>query len=116
MAQIKRNRCYVCDKGVAYGNNVSHANNKTRRTWKPNLQVARIVIDGKITKAKTGTLHNRRLAGRHVAHRPTADKLFKEVGPSFATRKGGYTRILKTGHRKGDGAEMARIELIGTEG
>jgi len=45
---ITRNRCYVCDKGVAYGNNVSHANNRTRRTWKPNLQVARIVIDGKI--------------------------------------------------------------------
>ena len=39
---IQRNRCYVCDKGVAFGNNVSHANNKTRRTWKPNLQVVRI--------------------------------------------------------------------------
>ncbi|HEV7388063.1 MAG TPA: bL17 family ribosomal protein, partial [Gemmatimonadaceae bacterium] len=60
-------------------------------------------------------LHNRRLAGRHVAHRPTADKLFQEVGPQFASRKGGYTRILKTGHRKGDGAEMARIELISAE-
>src|SRR4026207_1429145 len=69
-------------------------------------------VEKLITKAKTGTLHNRRLAGRHVAHRATDDKLFQEVGPSFATRKGGYTRILKTGHRKGDGAEMARIELI----
>ena len=39
---INRNRCYGCDKGVAFGNNVSHANNKTRRTWKPNLQVARV--------------------------------------------------------------------------
>src|SRR5437763_9607218 len=67
-----------------------------------------------ITKARTGALHNRRLAGRHVAHRATADKLFNEVGPRFAPRKGGYTRILKTGHRKGDGAEMARIELIPT--
>lgn len=55
MAQIKRSRCYVCDKGVAYGNNVSHANNKTRRTFKPNLQVARIVIDDKITKVKVCT-------------------------------------------------------------
>ncbi len=55
MAQIRRNRCYICDKGVAFGNNVSHANNRTRRTWKPNLQVARIVIDGKITKVKVCT-------------------------------------------------------------
>ena len=52
---INRNRCYVCDKGVAFGNNVSHANNKTRRTWKPNLQVVRIVVDGKITKVKVCT-------------------------------------------------------------
>jgi len=48
---IDRHRCYVCAKGVAFGNNVSHANNKTRRTWKPNLQVARIVgPEGKIIK------------------------------------------------------------------
>jgi large subunit ribosomal protein L17 len=73
-------------------------------------------VEKLITKAKTGTLHNRRLAGTKVPHRATADKLFQEIGPRFATRKGGYTRILKTGHRKGDGAEMARIELIPTEG
>jgi large subunit ribosomal protein L28 len=52
---IKRNRCYVCDKGVTFGNNVSHANNKTRRTWKPNLQVARIQSDGKVIKIKVCT-------------------------------------------------------------
>ena len=49
------NRCYVCEKGVSFGNNVSHANNKTRRVWKPNLQVARILIDGKATKIKVCT-------------------------------------------------------------
>jgi large subunit ribosomal protein L28 len=52
---IKRNRCFVCDKGVAFGNNVSHANNKTRRTWKPNLQVARVVQGDKIVKVKVCT-------------------------------------------------------------
>ena len=42
---MQNRRCYVCGKGVAFGNNVSHANNKTRRVWKPNLQVARILIE-----------------------------------------------------------------------
>jgi large subunit ribosomal protein L28 len=52
---INRSRCYTCNKGVAYGNNVSHANNRTRRTWKPNLQVARVELDGKIVKVKVCT-------------------------------------------------------------
>lgn len=69
-------------------------------------------VEKLITKARSGTLHARRLASRHVQKREAADKLFQELGPKFATRTGGYTRILKTGHRKGDGADMARIELI----
>jgi large subunit ribosomal protein L17 len=69
-------------------------------------------VEKLITKARTGTLHSRRLAGRHVQKREAADKLFQEIGPKFAKRQGGYTRILKTGFRKGDGAEMARIELV----
>jgi large subunit ribosomal protein L28 len=52
---INRSRCYVCAKGVTFGNNVSHANNKTRRVWRPNLQVARILVDGKVTKVKVCT-------------------------------------------------------------
>ncbi|MDQ6827511.1 MAG: 50S ribosomal protein L28 [Gemmatimonadota bacterium] len=60
MAATKRptspNRCcYVCQKGISFGNNVSHANNRTRRTWKPNLQVARILVDGKVKKIKVCT-------------------------------------------------------------
>ena len=69
-------------------------------------------VEKLITKAKSGTLHARRLAVRHIHKRAAADKLFQEIGPRYATRNGGYTRILKTGHRKGDGADMARIELI----
>jgi large subunit ribosomal protein L28 len=52
---INRSRCFVCNKGVTYGNNVSHANNKTRRTWRPNLQVVRVQQDGKIVKVKVCT-------------------------------------------------------------
>ncbi|HKG93442.1 MAG TPA: 50S ribosomal protein L28 [Gemmatimonadaceae bacterium] len=52
---INRSRCYVCEKGVTFGNNVSHANNKTRRTWRPNLQVARVVEGDKIIKVKVCT-------------------------------------------------------------
>jgi len=69
-------------------------------------------VEKLITKAKSGTLHDRRLAGKHVQKREVNDKLFTEIGPKFASRAGGYTRILKVGHRKGDGAEMARIELV----
>lgn len=69
-------------------------------------------VEKLVTKAKEGTLHARRLAGRHVHKRATADKLFRELGPKFAARPGGYTRILKTAPRRGDGAEMARIEFV----
>ncbi len=53
-------------------------------------------VEKLITKAKTGTLHARRLAGRHVQKREAADKLFQVIGPRYQTRAGGYTRILKT--------------------
>ena len=84
-------------------------------TTESRARTLRPYVEKLITKAKTGTLHSRRLAGREIQKREVADKLFADVGPMFATRQGGYTRILKTGHRKGDGAEMARIELIGAQ-
>ena len=55
MTQIARNRCFSCGKGVAFGNNRSHANNRTRRTWKPNLQVARVLVEGRATKVRVCT-------------------------------------------------------------
>ena len=65
-----------------------------------------------ITLAKRGDLHARRLVGRKIADREILGKLFDDIGPRYETRPGGYTRILKTGSRRGDGAEMAFIELV----
>ena len=68
-----------------------------------------------ITLAKRGDLHARRLAARKVSDREVLGKLFDEIGPRYADRPGGYTRILKIGARGGDAAEMALIELVGSE-
>jgi large subunit ribosomal protein L17 len=65
-----------------------------------------------ITLAKRGDLHARRLAGRKVKDKDVLFSLFDSIGPRFAERAGGYTRVLKLGHRLGDGAEMAMIELV----
>jgi len=64
-----------------------------------------------ITLAKKGDMHSRRVAGRQIADREALAKLFDKIGPRFEGRPGGYTRILKLGARKGDGAELALIEL-----
>ncbi len=65
-----------------------------------------------ITLAKRGDLHARRLAARRIADREVLGTLFNELGPRYAERPGGYTRILKLGNRQGDAAEMSLIELV----
>ncbi|HKP30970.1 MAG TPA: 50S ribosomal protein L17 [Gemmatimonadales bacterium] len=65
-----------------------------------------------ITLARRGDLHARRLAARKIKDREVLGRLFSEIGPRFASRPGGYIRILKLGHRVGDAAETARIELL----
>lgn len=65
-----------------------------------------------ITLARRGDLHARRLVERRIQDREVLGRLFSEIGPRFAARPGGYTRILKLGHRAGDGADIARIELL----
>lgn len=72
----------------------------------------RVYAEPLITKAKRGDLHARRLVARKIRDREVLAKLFNEIGPRFADRPGGYTRIYQLGHRPGDAAEMAIIELV----
>lgn len=65
-----------------------------------------------VTLSKKGGLHRRRLAARHIQDPKVLKRLFDDISPRYAERAGGYTRILKLGQRKGDGAEMAIIELV----
>ncbi len=65
-----------------------------------------------ITIAKEDNLHNKRLVLSFITKEDVAYKLFKEIAPKYADKNGGYTRITKTGPRRGDAAEMAIIELI----
>jgi len=75
----------------------------------------RPVAEKMITLAKKNTLHSRRMALRVIYKKDVVKKLFEDIGPHFSERPGGYTRIVKLGPRAGDGAEMALIELVGSE-
>jgi large subunit ribosomal protein L17 len=87
------------------------------RTTLPKAKELRPFAERLITLAKrdTNRLHARRLAARHIQEAGVVQKLFDTIGARFATRPGGYTRILRLGPRKGDGAEMAYLELVGYE-
>ncbi len=65
-----------------------------------------------ITLGKRGDLHSRRQALAYLLDEDVVAKLFKDIGPRYADKNGGYTRIVKTGYRQGDGAPMVQIELV----
>lgn len=75
----------------------------------------RPIAEKMITLGKRGDLHSRRQALSFIRSKDVVDKLFTEIKDKFADRKGGYTRILKTGTRRGDAASMAIIEFVGYE-
>jgi large subunit ribosomal protein L17 len=81
-------------------------------TTEAKAKAARPIAEKMITKARKGGLHNHRQIIAYLNDREIADKLIEEVGPRYADRPGGYTRILKLGPRQGDNAPMARLELV----
>lgn len=81
-------------------------------TTRARARVLRSVAEKLITLGKRGDLHARRMASRRIRDRVILKKLFDEIAPQFSTRNGGYTRIIKIGQRQGDGAEVARLELL----
>ena len=86
------------------------------RTTLPKARELRPFAEKLITLARRDDLHSRRLVAAQVADKDVVKKLFASLGPRFANRPGGYTRTMKLGMRQGDGAEMAIVELIGSEG
>lgn len=72
----------------------------------------RIVADRMITLGKQDSLHAKRQIYSYITKEDVAKKLIDEIGPKYADRSGGYTRVVKTGVRRGDAAEMAIIELV----
>ena len=93
-------------------------------TTVPKAKELRPFVERIITIAKRGlaagdanarTLHARRLVLRDIQDRDIVGKLFDTIAPRFETRPGGYTRILRVGYRRGDSAELAQIELVGSE-
>jgi large subunit ribosomal protein L17 len=91
---------------------VSLLRHEAIKTTLPKAKELRRVIEPILTLGKTDTLANKRLAFDRLRDREMVVKLFAELGPRYATRNGGYLRILKMGFRVGDNAPMAYVELL----
>jgi large subunit ribosomal protein L17 len=78
-------------------------------------KAAKPLVDKMITLAKKDTLHARRQAAQFLMTPASVQKLFDKLGTRFGQRQGGYTRVTRLGFRKGDGAEQAILELVGSE-
>lgn len=85
---------------------------KRINTTTAKAKALRTFVEPLITKSKTDTTHNRRIVFSKIRDKYAVTELFREVAPKVASRPGGYTRIIKLGHRLGDAADMAMIELV----
>jgi large subunit ribosomal protein L17 len=84
-------------------------------TTVPKAKAAKPLVEKMITLAKEDTLHARRKAAAFLRTPASVKKLFDKLGTRFGQRNGGYTRVVRLGPRKGDGAEQAMLELVGSE-
>jgi len=82
------------------------------QTTEARAKETRRFVDRMVTLGKRGTLHSRRQALAFVYDPKVVDRLFDEIAPRYATRPGGYTRVVKLGPRSGDAAPTARLELV----
>lgn len=113
--------------GYKLGRNTSHRRSLLRNmvtsvileerveTTLPKAKAVRPLVEKMITLGKRGDLHARRQAASYLMTGAAVTKLFDTIGPRFGDRKGGYTRIVRTAWQKGDGADKAFLELLGSE-
>ena len=113
--------------GYKLGRNTSHRRSLLRNlvtsviveerveTTVPKAKAAKPIVEKMITLGKRGDLAARRLAASYLMTSEAVVKLFDTIGPRFGDRNGGYTRLIRTGWNKGDGADKAFLELLGSE-
>jgi large subunit ribosomal protein L17 len=116
---------------MRHGNKVNHLGKKTghRKAMLSNMacsliehkritttlakaKTLRVFVEPILTKSKTDSTHSRRVVFSYLQNKEIVSELFRDVAPKIAERNGGYTRIIRTGHRLGDNAEMCLIELV----
>jgi large subunit ribosomal protein L17 len=111
--KLKRN--LASRKALFKGMVTSVIENERIVTTVPKAKAVQPLVEKMITLAKRDTLHTRRQAAAFLETPAALKKLFDKLGTRFGQRNGGYTRVVRLGNRKGDGAEQAMLELVGSE-
>src|SRR6202162_3768824 len=112
---FKLKRDFGARKALLRGLTTSVIEHERVITTVPKAKAIRPIVDRMITLAKRDTLHTRRQAAAFLETPEAVKKLFDKLGTRFGQRNGGYTRVVRLGPRKGDGAEQAMLELVGSE-